>query len=108
MASDLVSLTSLMVRLGDSLLDALRVIESGRVRAAIVSDDSEHLLGIITDGDIRRALLAGETVESAIDRVIERQPLTVSRSASRADVIDLMRSRDVSFVPIVDNDGTRH
>jgi len=105
MASDLISLPSLMVRLDDSLLDALRVIESGRVRAAIVCDDSKHLVGIITDGDIRRALLTGETLESTIDGVVERQPLTVSRSASRADVIDLMRSRDVSFVPIVDNDG---
>ena len=105
MAADRVSLASLTVRLGDSLLDALRVIESGRVRAAIVADGANHLIGIITDGDIRRALLAGRTLESTIDAVLERHPLTVSRSASRADVIDLMRSRDVSFVPIVDNDG---
>ena len=106
MPSDRVPLASLVIRLGDSLLDALRVIEGGRVRGAIVIDDASRLIGIITDGDIRRALLGGENLQSRIDGVIERDPLTVSRSASRADVVDLMRSRDVSFVPVVDSDGT--
>ena len=105
MSSDRVPLPSLMIRPGDSLLDALRVIEGGRVRAAIVTDDANRLIGIITDGDIRRALLGGQTLQSPIDRVIERAPLTVTPSASRADVIDLMRSRDVSLVPVVDSDG---
>ena len=106
MPPDRVPLTSLVIRLGDTLLDALRVIEGGGVRGAIVIDDESRLIGIITDGDIRRALLAGETLQSRIDGVIRRDPLTVSRSASRADVVDLMRSRDVSFVPVVDSDGT--
>ena len=105
MPSDQVPLTSLMMRPGDSLLDALRVLEGGRVRGAIVTDGADRLIGIVTDGDIRRALLAGETLQSPIDAVIERAPLTVTRSTSRADVIDLMRSRDVSFVPVVDGDG---
>ena len=70
-----------------------------------MTDDANRLTGIITDGDVRRALLGGENLQSPIDGVIERAPLTVTRSASRADVIDLMRSRDVSLVPVINGEG---
>ena len=102
---DQASLASLTIRLGASLLDALRAIETGRIRGALVADESGRFSGIITDGDIRRALLAGAPLQAPIDTVIQRTPLTVTSGASRADVIDLMRSRDVTFVPVLDRTG---
>ena len=104
-SSDHAPLANLTIPLGLSLLEALRVIEAGRIRGALVTDERDHLIGIITDGDIRRALIAGNSLETPIDGIIRRDPLTVSRRTSRVDVIDLMRSRDVSFVPILDRDG---
>ena len=71
----------------------------------MVVDTEERLIGILTDGDLRRALLGGARLEEAVDDFIRGQPLTVTPSASRADVIDLMRAHSASFVPTLDESG---
>ena len=45
-----------------SIKKALEVIDNGTMRIAIVVDNSNRLLGIINDGDIRRALLNNNTL----------------------------------------------
>ena len=98
-------MTGLEVRPGGTVLDALRVIDEGGIRGAVEVDSRGRLTGILTDGDIRRALLRGLPLDAPVETLIQRNPLTVSQAARRADVVDLMRSRDVSFVPILDQDG---
>ena len=68
-------------------------------------DEQGCLTGIVTDGDLRRALLRGIPLDAPVHPLIQRNPLTVPQTARRVDVIDLMRSRDLSFVPILDQDG---
>ncbi len=38
---------------------AIEVIDNSGIKIAIVADEQRHLLGVVTDGDIRRALLGG-------------------------------------------------
>ena len=94
------------VRLGSTIRETLQTIDTGRIRCAIVTDLDGRLVGIATDGDIRRALLQGASLDEPIDPCVERQPLTVAPQTSRVDILDLMRSRNVSVVPIVDE--SRH
>jgi len=105
MPTDRLTLAKALIRSGDAIIDAFRAIDEGGLRGAMVVDSEEHLLGIVTDGDLRRALLSGARLEEAVDDFIQRQPLTVAPSASRADVIDLMRAHFASFVPTLDESG---
>ena len=105
MPTDRLTLAKTLIRSGGSIIDALRAIDEGGLRGAMVVDSEERLIGILTDGDIRRALLSGARLEAAVDDFIQRQPLTVPPSASRADVIDLMRAHFASFVPTLDESG---
>lgn len=82
--------------------EALQAIDEGASSLALVLDQDTRLLGIVTDGDVRRALLRGAGLESEVACFLNRSPKVVGPSTSRAAVIDLMRSTRISAVPVVD------
>jgi arabinose-5-phosphate isomerase len=73
--------------------------------AACVVDEAFHLLGIITDGDLRRALLTHEDIRPlhAADCMM-RQPITITPETSLRDAARLMEDRpsQISVLPVVD------
>ena len=88
-----------------SLLDALRALEHGGIEVALVVDADERLVGILTDGDIRRALLGGARLDAPLASHANRRFTRVTAAAGRAEVIDLMRARTIGQIPIVDDSG---
>jgi predicted transcriptional regulator len=92
------------ILLGSSLRDALHSLEESGLGIVLVEDQSRRLIGTLTDGDIRRALLGGAQLESQVDAYIQRQFRFVEPTASRAEVIDLMQSCWLNQVPILDID----
>ena len=99
-------LSKLVIRPRATLLDGLRAINDGRSGIAFVCDAAGRVLGTVADGDIRRALLAGKTLDSkCLDSTMHQDFLAVDESAGRAEVLDLMRAREISQVPILDGAG---
>ncbi len=84
----------------DSLLKGLEVIERDGSEIALVVENG-ILLGIITDGDARRAILGGKALDCPVRDLMQRNFHAVSPSISRAEVLDLMRALRVKQVPIV-------
>jgi NDP-sugar pyrophosphorylase family protein len=68
-------------------------------------DGDGRLTGVVTDGDIRRALLAGAALDSPLANVLTRDPVAVGPGESRAAVLDLMRARRISAIPVVAGRG---
>ena len=85
-----------------TLRDAMRVITDNWREVALVADDTLRVLGVITDGDIRRGLLAGLTLDSPAVNVMTRDYVCVPIDVGRAAVLDLMKARSVRHVPVVD------
>ncbi|MBW3661980.1 MAG: nucleotidyltransferase family protein [Actinobacteria bacterium] len=88
-----------------TIRDAMETIDIGAVEIALVVTGDGHLLGTVSDGDIRRALLGGATLEDLVEPIMAASPTVVSPDASRADVLDLMRARSLSQVPVVGAEG---
>lgn len=88
-----------------SLAHALRAIEGGAAGIALVEHGDGRLAGIMTDGDVRRALLAGASLRAALGPYVRRRFISVGPGAGRAEVLDLMQSRFLSQVPVVDERG---
>jgi dTDP-glucose pyrophosphorylase len=87
-----------------TLRDAIRVIEQSRRLIAAVVDTEGKLLGILSDGDIRRAILMGHGLDSLAVKAMTRNPIVAS--ASYPDQwFDLMRERGVGALPVVDETG---
>jgi dTDP-glucose pyrophosphorylase len=100
------SFTRLVIPPDASILDALGVLEAGEERIVFVCDADLRVLGTLTDGDLRRALLAGAALEGRIlPEVMTRKFVSVPPTADRAHVLDLMLARKVEQIPIVDAGG---
>ncbi len=83
--------------------EALRIIDSGAVKIALVVDANNTLLGTLTDGDIRRAILDGKTVSDTIREIYFKEPTVVSANASKEEVINICTLKKIHQVPIVDD-----
>ena len=87
------------------LIEAVRVIEASRKRMAVVVDAENKLLGTLTDGDVRRCLLAGGGLDTVVVRVMNPSPMTAQEGVSSGYLMDLMRKRNVMAIPLVDREG---
>lgn len=88
-----------------SVRDAITVINEGEFRIALVVDDQGKLLGTVTDGDTRRALLRGIGLDSAVKEAMHLNPTVARVGESREAILATMRSKALNQVPIVDAEG---
>lgn len=88
-----------------SIRDAMQAIDTNGREMVLVRDKSERVIGLISDGDIRRGLLRGQTLDMSAATVMTRDFYMVSPSADRASILDVMRARSFQHVPVVDGDG---
>lgn len=84
------------------LLLAVQSIEASSRRIAVVIDAAGVLIGTLTDGDIRRCLLKGGSMQTRVGEAMNPAPLTASESSSDSHLLELMHRRNVLAVPIVD------
>ncbi|HXZ99864.1 MAG TPA: sugar phosphate nucleotidyltransferase [Candidatus Binatia bacterium] len=97
-------LSRLCVTSEATLRQALEAIDAGGAAIALVLDATDHLIGTLTDGDVRRALLAGAGLQAPITKYITDDFTAVRSDVDRAAVLDLMQARSINQVPIVDAD----
>jgi dTDP-glucose pyrophosphorylase len=90
---------------GERLKDAARALEEGGFEIALITDPVGRLVGTLTDGDLRRALLRGASLESPLRPHMNREFTAVSTHVGRTYVLDLMRARTIAQIPVVDADN---
>lgn len=87
----------------DTLRNALEVINEQASQVVLVVDDEKRLLGVVTDGDIRRALLRNLGLEVEISEIMNTSPSTMEKGASKEQLIELMQRKSILSIPILDN-----
>ena len=87
------------------ILEVLKVIDQGAAQIALVVDNQRHLLGTLTDGDIRRGLLHGKTLETTAEELMNRSFRFVLSDDDQADVLEMMRRETLCQIPVLDSDG---
>ncbi|HVU92167.1 MAG TPA: CBS domain-containing protein, partial [Jatrophihabitans sp.] len=98
-------LTALSAPRTATLRDVLERIDRSGLAVALLVDDDRRLVGLLTDGDVRRAILAGAALTDPAERYATREPHVVTAGSSRALVLDLMRALRIIAVPEVDAAG---
>lgn len=92
------------------LKEALEAMGKFHLGIACIVDDRKKLLGILTDGDIRRKLLKVQKpfsaffVDDALDHAI-RSPVTTSPPDSLVHAVDVMERKKIWDLPVVDDRG---
>ena len=93
------------LKISDSLETAITVLEAGGLRFAVVLNKKGKLLGTITDGDIRRAILDRVGMDCLVEKVMNNNPTTALSSESSELVMSKMKSKDFLHIPIVEENG---
>lgn len=88
-----------------SIIDALRLIDKNQSGFVLVWDDKKTLLGTLTDGDIRRALINGSSVADSVKGVFIDKYKYLNITDNIGDAIELFKNKKIKFLPIVDSEG---
>ncbi len=96
-----------LVTADKTVQEALFVITSSRMGAVSVIDEEGMLVGIITDGDIRRGLEAGggeSILTKPATSVMTRNPVTITGDELAAKAVKIMEAKEINDLPVVDEE----
>jgi dTDP-glucose pyrophosphorylase len=99
---------SFMLQDDAKILDVIANLNESGYLICILTDSSNKLLGTITDGDIRRGLLAGKSVTDLAITIIISNPVTSQLGASDEHNKNLIKQHQVKQIPIVDDQNHIH
>ena len=84
-------MTQAIIEISEKMLGAAAVIENG------------HLVGIVTDGDLRRMLMKHPNIEAVkVKDIMTENPRTIEHSALAADALNIMQHKEISVLPVMD------
>ena len=84
--------------------EAISRIDASGIQAAVVLDVDGRLAGLLTDGNIRRAMLSGHDLSTPTGEVMESHPTSMPAQTSRSEMLALMRRNVFHHLPLVDDD----
>jgi Predicted signal-transduction protein containing cAMP-binding and CBS domains len=90
-------------RASDSLRDVMFAITRARAGAACVVDGDGLFAGILTDGDIRRHLLAGGSLDAPAEQVMTSHPLTIAPDSLAVEGLHIMEERKIGDLPVIED-----
>ena len=92
--------------------DAIQAIDRGQKGIALITSDDGRLIGTVTDGDVRRAMLASVSLDAPVQILLDRKrgtetetPVTAPVGTSPERLQLLMRKHDVRQLPLLDGEG---
>ena len=92
-----------LVRAEATVRETIECIDAGAIEIALVIDDQRRLLGTVTDGDVRRALLGGLALDDPVEAIVHRDPVTAAAGTDSATLLRLMSERGVDQVPLLED-----
>lgn len=96
-------LEQMLVQADSTLREAMMVIESNAQGICFVVS-KEKLVGVITDGDIRRALLKGMEIEGLVADVMQKNYISIETNTSIEKIQALLKGA-ISHIPIINSNG---
>lgn len=94
-----------LVNQNHTLLDTMKIIDDSSLQFAVVVDEEQHLLGTVTDGDIRRGILRGEGLDVTITSIMNPNPISARSGQKYHKYKQLMKSKMLKQLPIVDENN---
>ena len=96
------SIDKIKLKSGSSVREAMIAIDDGAMKIAVVVDDEGKLVGILTDGDIRRGLIDGMTLSSSIETIIQTNPIVCYVNDSKEDILAKSLGKKIYHMPVLD------
>ncbi len=88
-----------------AISQAMAQLERAGTGALLLCDGDRHLCGLLTDGDIRRAVLQGRSLNDPCSTIATLDPFKVGAPVSPEEALRVMNEHDIHHLPSVDADG---
>ena len=99
------NVADLRVSVTSSVSETIACMAANGRQVALVLDDNDALLGVVTDGDVRRGILGGVGLDAPVSEIMNSNPKVASRSDSTQDIVNRMNEFGIHHVPLVDEAG---
>ncbi|MFA5039031.1 MAG: nucleotidyltransferase family protein [Candidatus Omnitrophota bacterium] len=97
-------LKKVLIRPDETVKQVLKHMDAVGEKTLFVSDPDNRLLGTVTDGDIRRWILKGRSLDDVISRVMNSRPVFLPRDFDQEKAKTLMLRKGVECLPVIEGD----
>jgi len=95
-----------VVKEGTPLKDAVYEIDEKRLGCVLVVNEYDGLIGIITDGDLRRAVIKFGSFENLkVEDIMTKNPKVIEENRLASEALELMEKHLITVLPVIDFDG---
>ena len=99
-----IKLESLFAEIDAKIIDILQLMNENTLKTAFIVDSNKKLLGLVSDGDIRRALLKNIPLTASIEEIMNKNPLVAKIGIDEPDVLNILISKNILIIPVLDNE----
>lgn len=89
-----------------TIRDAIKAIDASSLQIALVVDTARRLKGTITDGDVRRGILKGVSLDKSVAEVMNPHPTVANMDDTRDSILATMKLKAVRQIPVLDKSGS--
>jgi len=97
---------SFLINEKDSIKKAMKYIDKSGWEIGLIVNKNKKLIGVATDGDIRRALLSGKNLKTPIKSIMKTDPIVASKKISPVELLEMMIEKGIHQIPIIDKNNT--
>ncbi len=97
-------LETLLIRPQASIREAAQVLQDGGLQICLVVDDDRRLVGTVTDGDVRRALLRDRDIATQVHAIMNTSPLAAPAGTPDDLILGLMKTNQIRQIPLLDEE----
>jgi len=94
-----------LIKPDTTILKTLELIDKCSLQIALVVIESNKLVGTVSDGDVRRAILKGISLDRPVKEIMFTEPTVASIHVSRDEIVTTMKVKQLRQIPLVDEDG---
>lgn len=86
------------------IIEVIKIIDEGSLQVAVVVDSENRLLGMVSDGDVRRGILKGLSLDEPVAKIMNAKPPTAGFQDNRESILELMKRTQFRRIPIIDDE----
>lgn len=87
-----------------SIRDSIKKLDAAGIGFISVTDESNKIIGIVTDGDFRRAVLSGVSMDDPIISIANKEFISLKEGYSKDEMENIFLNNDIAHVPVINND----
>ena len=93
----------LIIHPNSSIREAIDKLNKNALQILVVSDEQNHIQGVITDGDIRRAIIKGTSLDEKVEKIMNKNPKYLKEGFTEKEAKQMFLKYGIKRIPVVDN-----